>query len=275
MVTFTGPGYYLELYEQVKDDFKIVSSSGVRTKIIISLTEGTTKLKDLKEGLNIDSSTILHAMKKLKNRDLIYKKNDEYFISQTGKVVGLKLIDMIKMLFTFKENEDLMFDSEIPIDMLMEFKDLHFADFQLTESPDFNFANHFQEYIIESDNIRGVAPIANINIMETCKLIVEHGKDLEVIINQPVFNETMDVLGSNILDKMLDLISEDKIKIWSIEQKLNISFFLTDNFIFLGFLKTSGNEINLKDMVSYHQSAINWGNRLFDYYLKNSNQLEL
>ena len=265
----------MELYEQVKDDFKFVSSSSIRTKIIISLTDGTTRLKDLKEDLNIDSSTILHAMKKLENRDLIYKQNDEYFISQTGKVVGLKLIDMIKMLFTFKENEDLMFDSEIPIDMLMEFKDLEFSDFQMTESPDFNFANHFYDNIIESDYIRGVAPISNTNIIETCKLIIEQDKGLEVIINHPVFDETKDILESNIMDKMHDLISEDKIKIWSIEQKLNISFFLTDNFIFLGFLKNCGNEINLKDMISYHPSAINWGNNLFDYYLKNSNQLKL
>ena len=247
----------------------------MRTKIIISLTEGTTRLKDLKEDLDIDSSTILHAMKKLEKRDLIYKQNDEYLISQTGKVVGLKLIDMIKMLFTFKENEDLMFDSEVPIDMLMEFKDLKFSDFIMTESPDFNFANHFYNYIIESGNIRGVSPLSNPNIVDTFKMIVENGKELEVIINQPVFNETMNILESEIIEKMIDLISADKIKIWTIEQDLNISFFLTDNFIFLGFLTTSGNEINLKDMISYHPNAINWGNRLFDYYLENSNRLEI
>ena len=211
----------------------------------------------------------------MENRDLIYKQKDEYFISQTGKVVGLKLIDMIKMLFTFKENKDLMFDSEIPIDMLMEFKDLEFSDFIITESPEFNFANHFYNYIIESDNIRGVAPISNANIIETYKMIVEHGKELEVVLKPPVFKETMDILGSNFLEKMVDLISEDKIKIWSIEQELNISFFLTDAFIFLGFLKTSGNEINLKDMISYNPNAIEWGNRLFDYYRNNSKRLNL
>jgi len=28
-------------------------------------------------------------------------------------------------------------------------------------------------------------------------------------------------------------------------------------------------------MISYHPNAINWGNRLFDYYLENSNRLEI
>lgn len=225
--------------------------------------------------MDIDTSTILHAMKKLEHRDLIYKQNDKYLISQTGKVIGLKLIDMIKMLFAFKENEDLMFDSELPIDMLMDFKDLRFSDFIMNETSDFNFASHFYNYIIESNSIRGVAPLSNANIIETCKMIVENGKELEVIINPPVFKETMDILQSNIMEKMIELVLEDKIKIWTTEQDLNISFFLTDSFIFLGFLTTNGNEINIKDMISYHPSAIDWGNRLFDYYLENSERLEL
>lgn len=98
--------YNLKVYEEVKDDLKFISSSRVRTKIIISLTEGTTKLKDLKEDLAVDSSTILHAMKKLEDKKLIYKKGDEYFISQTGMVIGLKLIDLIEMLYRVKTNHE-------------------------------------------------------------------------------------------------------------------------------------------------------------------------
>ena len=111
----------LKLYEEVKDDLKFISSSAVRTKIIISLTEGTTKLKDLKKELVADSSTILHAMKKLEEKNLVYKKRDEYFISQTGIVIGLKLIDMIKMLSIFKNDEDIILDNNLPQDLLLEF----------------------------------------------------------------------------------------------------------------------------------------------------------
>lgn len=111
----------LKLYEEVKDDLKFISSSAVRTKIIISLTEGTTKLKDLKKELAADSSTILHAMKKLEEKNLVYKKRDEYFISQTGIVIGLKLIDMIKMLFIFKNDEDIILNNNLPQDLILEF----------------------------------------------------------------------------------------------------------------------------------------------------------
>lgn len=270
-VTFIDTNYYLKLYDQVKDDFKFVYSSGIRVKIIISLTRGTSRLKDLKEDLNVDSSTILHAMKKLENRDLIYKKRDEYFISQTGKVVGLKLIDMIKMLFTFKENEDLIFDSELPVDMLMEFKDLEFSDFTITD--DLDFAHHFRDDIMGSNMIRALTPISTVSVVGTCRMIVEKGKEMEVIIKPPLFEEITDILDPKLLEKMIDLISQDKMRIWTAGQDMDISFFLTDRFIFLGFLKTNGNEVNLKDMISYNPKAIDWGNKLFDYYLGNSKRL--
>ncbi|MDD1775343.1 MAG: DUF1724 domain-containing protein, partial [Methanobacterium sp.] len=257
------------------EDLKFVSSSTVRTKIIICLTEGTTRLKDLKEYLGIDSSTILHAMKKLESKDLIYKKGDEYFISQTGIVVGLKLIDIIKMLFIFKENEDLMFDSDVPLDIVSEFKDLHFTDFILPKTTDFNFAQHFSNYIYESDNIRALAPICNNNIIETCKMIVERGKRLDVILNPSVFRKSREYLKPDVFEQLMDLIKEEKIKIWSIDQDLNTSFFLTDKFVILGFIISDGKDFTLKDMISYHPNAIEWGNRLFDFYLGNSNPLQL
>jgi predicted transcriptional regulator len=97
----------LELYEEVKDDIKFISSSTVRTKIIISLTQGTTKLKDLKDEIEVDSSTILHAMKKLEDKNLIYKKRDEYFISQTGIICGFKLIDLINLLYEIKMDKEI------------------------------------------------------------------------------------------------------------------------------------------------------------------------
>jgi len=267
--------YNLKLYEEVKDDLKFVSSSTVRTKIIISLTEGTTRLKDLKEDLGIDSSTILHSMKKLENKDLIYKKGDEYLISQTGVVVGLKLIDIIKLLFMFKENENLMFDNNVPLEIVSEFKELHFSDFIIPEASNFNFADHFYNYILESDNIRAVAPICNANIIETCKMIVEDGKNLEVILNPSVLKKSREYLDSTIFERMIDSILDEKIKMWSIEQDLNISFFITDKFVFLGFLITDGNEFNLKDIISYHPNAIAWGNRLFEFYLKNAKPLKI
>lgn len=62
-------------------------------------------------------------MKKLENKDLIYKKGDQYFISQTGLVIGLKLIDMIKTILTVKENQDLIFSGDMPVDMHLELND--------------------------------------------------------------------------------------------------------------------------------------------------------
>lgn len=273
--TFIDSTDNLKIYEKVKDNLKFISSSTVRTKIIISLTRGTTTLKDLKEQLGVDSSTILHAMKKLVNKNLVYKEGDEYFISQTGIVIGLKLIDMIKMLFIFNHKEDLIFGSELPVDLIWELNELNFSDFILPENSDFIFYHHFHNYIMKSKNLRGVSSICNTNILETFRLIAENDKQLEVIVTPQVIRETRDVLDSDILDLCLNLISDEKIKIWTIERDLSLSFFITDDLIFLGLLTNHGDDVDLKDMISYNSNAVDWGNCLFDYYLKDAQRLKL
>ena len=275
MVNFIDSTDNLKLYEEVKDNLKFIYSSTIRTKIIISLTEGTTKLEDLKKELDLDASTILHAMKKLENKNLIYKEGNEYFISQTGIVIGLKLIDIIKLLFIFKENQDLIFDKDIPLELLLEFNELKFSNFIMSQSADLIFANHFYDYIIGSKNIRGIPPICDMNFIETSKMIVENGKELEIILTPKVIKEIKDALGSDVLELITNLISDDKIKIWTIEQDLKLPIFLTDNFIFLGFSTSNGKDFNLKDMISHNSDAIDWGNRLFDSYLKDAQRLKI
>lgn len=260
----------LKLYDEVKDNLKFISSSSVRTRIMISLTMGITKLKDLKEGMNVDSSTILHAMKTLEDQNLIIKTGDEYFISQTGKIIGLKLIDTIKMLFTVKRSEKLWLNHEIediPADLLLKIGELNVSTLIESEPTDIfkPHENYFSRILINSNKIRGLSPIFNQDFIEPFKLMMEEGKEIELILTPQVINETMNVLDPDSMLHLADLISQDKFKIWTIED-VKVAFTVTDKFISLGLYSKSGEYDNTRDLVSDHPDAIEWGNILFEYY---------
>ncbi|MGB9936169.1 MAG: helix-turn-helix transcriptional regulator [Methanobacterium sp.] len=111
----------LQLYEKVRDDLKFLTASDVRTKIIIVLNDGLKNLGDLKDETNLNSSTILHGMSQLEEKNLIFKQSGGYSLSQTGKIVALNLINLIKASTSLEEIGKIFLKHEIspiPEDLL-------------------------------------------------------------------------------------------------------------------------------------------------------------
>jgi len=80
--------HMFELYEQVKDDVKFFIASDVRAKIIISLKDGSKNLADLRKDIHLSSSTILHGMSQLEEKNLIFRESGNYSLSQKGEIAA-------------------------------------------------------------------------------------------------------------------------------------------------------------------------------------------
>lgn len=262
--------HILKLYEEVKDDLKFISSSNVRAKIIISLNTGTTKLKDLKEELNRDASTILHAMRQLEDQNLIFKRDNEYVISQKGVIIGFKLTDMVKTLHTAKMNENLWLNhqiDDIPPHLLLRMGDLNLSNLVESELTDiFKPLDNFSQILMDSDRIRGLSPIFNPDFVETFKLMVESGKEVELILTPQIIKKMTGVMDPATLMQLGELISQEKLKLWTVNQDVKLAFTVTDKFLSLGLFKDNNEYDTTKDLVSDNPDAVTWGNSLFEYY---------
>lgn len=264
----------LKLYEDVKDHLKFISSSSVRGKIMICLNEGAVELTDLKENLDLDSSTILHAMSKLEERNLILKEGNTYVLSQKGYIIVLKFIDMIKTLVTVQRNEKLWLNHEIndiPPEMILRMGELSTSKLVESELTNvFKPLETFSQILMDSERIRGLSPIFNPDFIETFKLMVQIGKDVELIFTPQIIKEMMDVLDPASMMELLELIKKDKIKIWTMEHDVKIAFTVTDKFVSIGLFSSKGDYDTTKDLISDNPDAVTWGNNLFDYYRRRS-----
>jgi len=260
----------LKLYDEVKDDLKFISSSGVRAKILINLTSGNTKLKDLKDDLDMESSTILHAMKRLEERDIIFKQDDNYFLSPAGTIFGLKLLDVMKTISTIKKNKNLWLNHEIgdiPEHLILRMGDLNESILIESELADiFKPLENYSQILMESEKIRGLSPIFNPDFIETFKLLLDSGKEVELILTPQIITEMMGIMDPASLMELGQLVSREELKLWTVDQNFKVAFTVTDKFISLGLFSTSGEYDNTKDLVSDHPDAVKWGNSLFEYY---------
>jgi predicted transcriptional regulator len=269
----------IEFYELVKDDLKFHGISSVRIKIMICLKEGPKKTKDLRKLIGIQSSTIIHGINELEKQNLILKEVDSYYLSETGKIIALKLIDMIRTLVTLKNFEKLWLNhviDSIPQDLL---KDIgYLSNLELVESEKIDiFRPHgaYIQVILESKKIKGVSPIFYPDYVDNFKSMIENGISVELVLTSSILRKTINTVNEDDLTYLKKVLSEETLKIWEIKEEVNVAFTITDKFTVLGLFFLNGSYDSTKLLIGDHEDAILWSNRLFEYYREHATKFTL
>ncbi|MGB9978489.1 helix-turn-helix transcriptional regulator [Methanobacterium sp.] len=268
----------LNFYEEVKDDIKSQNTSSVRTKIVISLSEGPKRTKDLRELTGIPASTILHGINELEKQELVLREGDNFFLSEIGKIMSLKLIDTIRSSVSLKKLQRLLSNHEIkdiPQDLLMDIGDL--SNSQLIEADNidvFKVHGTHLEIVLDSKRIRGISPIFYPNYPETFKKIIENDINVELILTSDVLEKTIKSVDKGKKD-LKKLIETGNLNLWRLDKDIKVAFTVTDKFMTMGFFSVNGMYDPTRNLVSNDSDALSWGNRLFEYYCKQADKVEL
>lgn len=265
----------LQLYERVRDELKFLTASDVRTKIMIVLNDGLKNLGELKEETNLNSSTILHGMSQLEEKNLIVKKSGGYSLSQTGKIVALNLIKLIKASTSLEEIEKIFLKHEIsPIpDYLLESIGSLKNSVVVESTPTDVMKPHsvHAELIHDSKDVKYVSSVLLPQKIESFEETLEKGS-LQLILTSEILDKWIEIKGRDNLKKAL---LEKDFKLWEINDSAKLSFTVSDTFIALGLFSTDGIYDLHKYLIGKDSESIEWGNRLFDYYLKQAKRVKL
>lgn len=262
-----APKDIFELYEEIKDDLKFITSSDIRAKIVISLNEGPKKLGDLKDEVHMRSSSILHSMSQLEAKNLITREFQNYSLSQTGEMSAIVLMEMVNSLYLIKSNEEFWLNhkiNEIPeylmdkIDCLGNFKVIKSS---LSDSPE---QSPFNELLLGSKVIKGIiSPL----IIQDELGVVDKKEDVCIILADGNLNEV--IAGFN-----LQKDTTENIKLWKIKEDLKLILIVTDKFILLNLPPAHKND-SISYLMSETEESIKWGNKLFKYYLSQAEKLNI
>jgi predicted transcriptional regulator len=269
----------LKYYEEVKDDLKFQNTSSVRIKIMINLMDGSKKTKDLRKSTGIQSSTILHGIIELEKQKLVSRKGDNYYLSELGQIVILKIVDMIKTSVSLKKFRKLWLNHEIesiPQHLLMKIGDLNNSELIESENEDM-FKTHgiHAQIILNATKIRGVSPIFYPDYVETFNSVLDKDINVELILTEEVLKKTIESHDAENLKNIKRLISQKKLKLWKIQEDVKVAFTVTDKSITLGLFSKKGTYNSAQILVSDHEDSIKWCNNLFVYYLKKAQKINL
>ena len=263
-----APEDIFEVYEEIKDDLKFITSSDIRAKIIISLKEGPKKLGDLKDEVHMRSSSILHSMSQLEAKNLITREFQSYSLSQTGEIAAIILIDLVNSFYSIKTREEFWLNhkiNEIPESLLDKID--HLGNFKIiTTSPADPGQSMFKELFLNSKVIKGI--ISHLIIYDELEVVTEK-EDINIILASEDLNEIMEGLNSQ---KSASII--ENIKLWKIKEDLKLVLIVTDTFLLLNLPKVCEND-SVSYLISETEESIKWGNELFNHYLSQSEELNI
>jgi predicted transcriptional regulator len=261
--------YMFELYEQVKDDMKFFIASDVRAKILISLRSGSKNLADLRKEIHLSSSTILHGMNQLEQKNFIFRESGNYSLSQTGEVVANKLIDVMRSFYSLNLCEGLFLNHDISCIPPELFKDIGCLEKSfIVKSTSTNIMRPqevLSEFLAKSKNFKQLTSVYNPSSVQIFLETLEKKGKVQLIMTEGIINKLVETAGEEKLEKW---IKEGSLQLMKIDEDVKISLTTGDNFIALGLFSADGAyDLNIS-LISHGEEAISWGNRLFDHYLQ-------
>lgn len=265
----------MDIYNEIKDDLKFITTSSVRTKIILSLNQGSKSLNELKSQLGLERSSISHALKKLENEDIVFKKEKKYFLTSIGKLYAVKSENLVKSLGIIKNCEKIWLNhliEGIPSFLVKEIGCLS-GSFIIESTPTdiIRPQTHYAEILSKSSNIKVVSPIFYYPFFDLYTSGLKEEAEAQIILTPLILDAMIKNMGiKNLKNKI-----SGNLKFLLVDEDIKVVFTVTENFLHFGLFLSDGLYDATMSLVNYDESAIKWGERLYQYYSKKAKEITL
>ncbi|MDK2911476.1 MAG: hypothetical protein PWR29_433 [Methanolobus sp.] len=236
-----------------------------RKDILFLLERSPSTLSEIRDHFNVSSPEISPRIKEMEASNLIQRVDKHYHITSIGKAIAKHYKPFLDILETIEKNESFWPEhlvDDIPPFMLERLADL--CECEVIADPLENiYESHkiFQQNIIKSTTIKGVSTIFIPSYPDFFVGLAEDRIPAELVLTEKVFSKVI----SEHRDKLQVFLDSPSSELYIIEDA-RLAFVVTDYFFSLSLFYANGSYDPRNDLVGYDESALKWGNDLFEYY---------
>jgi len=249
---------------------RLAACSNLRRKLITSLKEGKKPLSDLRDELEVSSTTAIHALRELEKGKLIYQDDARnYALTKIGEILALKLGDFINAIDVLQKYERFWHEhdlSDIPLPLLEKIGDLC-NSMPLVGTPTNVFKSHttFIQVLEDANEVKGIYPIFDLEYLTTIEdLVKRKGIDVEIIVTNEVLDSIVGVIETE--ESFGDFLREPNFALFAIDTTIKLSLTLTDSIFYLGLFARNGLYDYNRALISDDERALSWGRELHKHY---------
>jgi len=273
-----------------QNTLRLAACSNLRSEIIASLKGGKKPLSELRDELEVSSTTAIHALRELEKGNLVFQDADRaYALTTIGEVVALKLVDFVNAIEVLKKHETFWLEhdlSAIPPSMLAKIGDLS-DSILLTDTPTEIFKSHttLTQVLEDANAVKGIYPIFNLQYLSIIEELVNRKRiDVELIVTNEVLSSIEGVVETEEAFKNVLRAPNFTLFAMNRDENIKIALTVTDSVFYLGLFAFAGNSNGngngngLYDpnraLISDDKKALAWGRELHEYYRKKANLVE-
>lgn len=245
-----------------------------RKDVLLLLEEGPKNGDEIKTALNVNSTSIMPQIKKLKDGRLIVQDDRNiYKLSEIGEVVVEKMEPLLNTVRIFEENYDYWTShdfSAIPENLLYRIEEL--GNYFMLE-PDLNrlfeVPEDFKNNLLESRHVKMFLSYFNPIHVEMYSELSRKGAEICLILTEPVFSR----MKTDYYDDLKSLMESKNVEIYVCDKNITLKDVVTERFCSLVLFDKKGKFDNQR-LMSFDESALKWCDELFSYYKDMSKKLE-
>jgi predicted transcriptional regulator len=255
-----------DAHDAVGETLKFITSSKVRTKIMLGLQQEPKPSGVLRDEIGASASSVIHAARDLEKRELLVEKEDGYHLTPVGGIVAGKLHNIIHTMDVLEQGKDFWLTHQvdgIPQPFLDRIHEI--GEYDVLSSSVRNIFKTFtvyRELTKRARTFQGVSPVFVDAFVPMVKKLLGNDTTVQLVLTEEVLEELVDLDR----EEFRTLLENRELSIWRLDEEVRVAFTVTDSVLALGLFGQDGIYDASHDLVSKTKGAINWGRELFKYY---------
>ena len=246
---------------------------------MISLKEGKKPLSELRDELEVSSTTTIHALRELEKADLIYQDEARsYALTKIGEIIASKLVDFVNAVDVVQKYERFWLEhdlSDIPLPLLERIGDLSNSMLIVGTPADiFKLQTTVIQVLEAANEVKGIYPFFNFEYLTTIEdLVKRKGIDVELIVTDEVLGSIEGVIETE--EEFKKILHKPNFRLFAVDKDIKIALTLTDSVFYLGLFAGDGLYDYNRALISDDKKTLAWGRELHEHYRQLSKAVEL
>jgi predicted transcriptional regulator len=251
----------------------VISASDKRRNLLILLNSGPREWDEIKKILKVTSTGMLPQIKILEEENLIERDGRRFSLTPMGKVLTAYLEPLIRTMDIFDEQKKYWDEHNIdalPFELLLDIREI--GSYQILETADEEIfgISEFLNNILHANMIKGISHTVHPRFPEFFLTLAKKGVPVSLILTPGVFR----IIREKYRDALEEGIQIKTLTVYVSKKDIKFSYIITDTYFSLSLFYKNGMFDAKHDVISYDPSARAWGERVFSYYLKQSEKIE-
>lgn len=262
-----------------QNTLRLAACSDLRKGILTGLREHKKPLSELRDALDVSSTTAIHALRELEKDNLVFQDEARnYALTQIGEVIALKLSDFVDAIEVLKKHEDFWLThdlSGIPSHLLEKIGWLS-SSILIADAPTDLFKSHttFLQVLETANEVKGIYPFFHLEYLERIEELVKGKRiDVELIVTNEVLDNIVGVVETE--EAFKKFLREPNFALFAIDENVKIALTLTDCVFYLGLFADNGIYDYNRALIGDDKKALSWGRELHEHYRQLSKVVDL